>query len=55
MNIERDPGYFTKRLDDRDADRDIGDEMAVHNIDMYIVGAGFHNFPHLVTQTAKIR
>ena len=54
MNIERLGAVRTKRFYHRRADRDIGDEMAIHDIDMDPVAASEVDSLHLFAQPRKI-
>jgi hypothetical protein len=40
MHIHRQPGVRPQRLHDHRADGDIRHEMAIHHIDMDVIGAG---------------
>ena len=54
MNFERQAADGPKGLDHRWTNRDIGDEMAVHDVDMDPIGARLLGCGHLLSQPRKI-
>ena len=54
VHIEGDRRHFAHPLDDHRTDRDVGHEMAVHDIDMNPVGAGRFDRLDLVFQPAEV-
>ncbi len=54
MHVERLSGVRAQRLHHRGADRDVGDEMPVHHVDMDPVGARRVDRAHLLAQPREV-
>jgi hypothetical protein len=54
MHVERLGGERADRRDDPRAERDVGDEMPVHHVEMDPVGAGLVDGAHLVAEPGEI-
>jgi hypothetical protein len=54
VNVERLGGVRAQGLHHHRADRDVGDEVAVHHVDMDPVGPGGVNRAHFLAQAGKI-
>ncbi len=55
MHVERLGGGSADRLDDRGAERDIGDEASVHHIDMDPIRPGLIDRPYFLGKPTEIR
>ena len=55
MRVEGDLGQCPDRLDDRRAHRQVGDEVAIHDVDVEHVRPGLGGFAHLVPQAVEPR
>ena len=54
MNVERQRRMWTQRFDYHRADRDVGDEMAIHNIDMNPISPRRFDGAHFLTEAREI-
>ena len=55
MTIERQIGHLAERLHHRRADREIGDELSIHDVHVEDTGPTFGRGAYLLTQTGKVR
>ena len=55
MHVERDARDLGQRFDDQRADRQVGDEVPVHHVDVVPVGAGVLGATQLVTEPREVR
>jgi len=54
MDVKRLLGVRAKRFDHRRADRQVGDEMPVHDVDVHPVGAGFVHRAHFLAKLREV-
>ena len=54
VRVERQLRDFADRLHHRDADRQIGHEMAVHHVEMDRVGAGCFDLANFVAESSEV-
>jgi hypothetical protein len=54
VNIKRQSSFFTNETDDRRAEGNVIDEVAVHDVAMDPVGAGLFDTPDFVGQMGEI-
>ncbi len=55
MDVERKFGVFSHRRDDRRPERNVIDEVAVHDVEMQPIGAGFFGAMDLGFETGEVR
>ena len=54
VRLEREPGHPPERADDHRPDRDVRDEMSVHDVHVDAVGARCLDFGDLLAQAREI-